>query len=117
MSSVFFCNSYCHDIIPKLYSRMLCAPFEKRPVVYTLHIRRNAVTERRVRYRGHLLLLLWFDRFSCFAIYLNFGVQFGLQLMYELCVDPITCGPVVELLRGEKYEFFSKVCLPFPWLD
>lgn len=31
--------------------------------------------------------------------------------MYELCVDPITCGPVVELLRGEKYEFFSKVCI------
>jgi len=38
-----------------------------------------------------------------------------LQLMYELCVDPITCGPVVELLRGEKFEFFSKVCIS--WLD
>jgi nuclear pore complex protein Nup205 len=37
--------------------------------------------------------------------------------MYELCVDPITCGPVVELLRGEKYEFFSKVCYLAFWLD
>ncbi|KAG0620095.1 hypothetical protein M758_4G188900 [Ceratodon purpureus] len=45
--------------------------------------------------------------------------ELGFQLMYELCVDPITCGPVVELLRGEKYEFFSKhldtfVCEPLP---
>lgn len=43
-------------------------------------------------------------------MYLIDVVQFELQLMYELCVDPITCGPVVELLRSEKYEFFSKVC-------
>jgi nuclear pore complex protein Nup205 len=45
--------------------------------------------------------------------------ELGFQLMYELCVDPITCGPMVELLRGEKYEFFSKhldnfVCKPLP---
>lgn len=45
--------------------------------------------------------------------------ELGFQLMYELCVDPITCGPVVELLRSEKYEFFSKhlntfVCEPLP---
>lgn len=50
----------------------------------------------------------------------NAGIhELGFQLMYELCVDPITCGPMVELLRGEKYEFFSKhldnfVCKPLP---
>jgi nuclear pore complex protein Nup205 len=37
--------------------------------------------------------------------------ELGFQLMYELCVDPVTCGPMVELLWGEKYEFFSKVHL------
>jgi hypothetical protein len=45
--------------------------------------------------------------------------ELGFQLMYELCVDPVTCGPMVELLWGEKYEFFSKhldtfVCEPLP---
>jgi nuclear pore complex protein Nup205 len=38
-------------------------------------------------------------------------IQSLLQLMYELCVDPVTCGPMVELLWGEKYEFFAKVHL------
>ncbi|GBG63334.1 hypothetical protein CBR_g37692 [Chara braunii] len=45
--------------------------------------------------------------------------EFGFQLMYELCVDPLTCGPTIELLRNKKYEFFSKhlltkACEPLP---
>jgi nuclear pore complex protein Nup205 len=35
--------------------------------------------------------------------------EFGFQLMYELAVDPVTRGPVVELLGRPKYDFFSKV--------
>ncbi|GJN19280.1 hypothetical protein PR202_gb06537 [Eleusine coracana subsp. coracana] len=31
-----------------------------------------------------------------------------LQLLYELCLDPLTCGPVMDLLSTKKYLFFSK---------
>ncbi|CAD6247641.1 unnamed protein product [Miscanthus lutarioriparius] len=31
-----------------------------------------------------------------------------LQLLYELCLDPLTCGPVMDLLSTKKYQFFSK---------
>ncbi|GAQ82869.1 nuclear pore complex protein Nup205 [Klebsormidium nitens] len=34
--------------------------------------------------------------------------EFGFQLMYELAVDPVVRGPVIELLGRPKYEFFSK---------
>nr|PNR28894.1 hypothetical protein PHYPA_027586 [Physcomitrium patens] len=30
------------------------------------------------------------------------------QLLYELCVDSITCGPMVDLLRHGKYDFLPK---------
>lgn len=34
--------------------------------------------------------------------------EFGFQLLYELCVDSVTGAAMVDLLRSEKYEFFSK---------
>jgi nuclear pore complex protein Nup205 len=34
--------------------------------------------------------------------------EFGFQLLYELCLDPLTCGPVMDLLSTTKYQFFSK---------
>ncbi|GLJ05177.1 hypothetical protein SUGI_0012850 [Cryptomeria japonica] len=45
--------------------------------------------------------------------------EFGFQLIYEVCVDGLTGGPMIELLRGEKYEFFMKhldtfLCSPLP---
>ncbi|TVU02504.1 hypothetical protein EJB05_51989 [Eragrostis curvula] len=34
--------------------------------------------------------------------------EFSFQLLYELCLDPLTCGPVMDLLSAKKYQFFSK---------
>ncbi|KAJ4958575.1 hypothetical protein NE237_025686 [Protea cynaroides] len=34
--------------------------------------------------------------------------EFGLQLLYELCLDPLTCGPTMDLLSNKKYQFFVK---------
>nr|CAB3449258.1 unnamed protein product [Digitaria exilis] len=34
--------------------------------------------------------------------------EFSFQLLYELCLDPLTCGPVMDLLSSKKYQFFSK---------
>ncbi|GAB4828290.1 hypothetical protein Ancab_035204 [Ancistrocladus abbreviatus] len=34
--------------------------------------------------------------------------EFGFQLLYELCVDPFTCGPIMDLLSSKKYHFFVK---------
>ncbi|WVZ77434.1 hypothetical protein U9M48_025299 [Paspalum notatum var. saurae] len=34
--------------------------------------------------------------------------EFSFQLLYELCLDPSTCGPVMDLLSTKKYQFFSK---------
>lgn len=34
--------------------------------------------------------------------------EFGFQLLYELCLDPLTCGPVMDLLSNKKYQFFVK---------
>ncbi|KAE8668521.1 NUP205 protein [Hibiscus syriacus] len=34
--------------------------------------------------------------------------EFGFQLLYELCVDPLTCGPTMDLLSNKKYHFFVK---------
>lgn len=34
--------------------------------------------------------------------------EFGFQLLYELCLDPLTSGPVVDLLSNKKYYFFVK---------
>ncbi|PUZ74590.1 hypothetical protein GQ55_1G077200 [Panicum hallii var. hallii] len=34
--------------------------------------------------------------------------EFSFQLLYELCLDPLTCGPVMDLLSTKKYQFFSK---------
>lgn len=34
--------------------------------------------------------------------------EFGFQLLYELCVDPLTCGPTMDLLSTKKYQFFVK---------
>ncbi|CAK7343274.1 unnamed protein product [Dovyalis caffra] len=34
--------------------------------------------------------------------------EFGFQLLYELCVDPLTCGPTMDLLSKKKYQFFVK---------
>ncbi|KAM6580187.1 hypothetical protein CsatA_003961 [Cannabis sativa] len=34
--------------------------------------------------------------------------EFGFQLLYELCLDPLTCGPIMDLLSTKKYQFFVK---------
>ncbi|XP_022143113.1 nuclear pore complex protein NUP205 [Momordica charantia] len=34
--------------------------------------------------------------------------EFGFQLLYELCLDPLTSGPVMDLLSNKKYYFFIK---------
>ncbi|THU61042.1 hypothetical protein C4D60_Mb07t19100 [Musa balbisiana] len=34
--------------------------------------------------------------------------EFGFQLLYELCLDPLTGGPTMDLLSTKKYQFFSK---------
>lgn len=34
--------------------------------------------------------------------------EFGFQLLYELSVDPLTCGPIMDLLSKKKYQFFVK---------
>ncbi|KAI5665252.1 hypothetical protein M9H77_24575 [Catharanthus roseus] len=34
--------------------------------------------------------------------------EFGFQLLYELCVDPLTSGPTMDLLSTKKYHFFVK---------
>lgn len=34
--------------------------------------------------------------------------EFGFQLLYELCVDPLTSGPIMDLLSTKKYQFFLK---------
>ncbi|KAF9620486.1 hypothetical protein IFM89_013103 [Coptis chinensis] len=34
--------------------------------------------------------------------------EFGFQLIYKLCLDPLTCGPTVDLLSNRKYQFFLK---------
>nr|GMD42556.1 nuclear pore complex protein NUP205 isoform X1 [Ipomoea batatas]GMD45692.1 nuclear pore complex protein NUP205 isoform X1 [Ipomoea batatas]GMD47189.1 nuclear pore complex protein NUP205 isoform X1 [Ipomoea batatas] len=35
--------------------------------------------------------------------------EFGFQLLYELCIDPLTCGPIMDLLSTKRYQFFIKV--------
>ncbi|KAL6006312.1 hypothetical protein ACLOJK_040359 [Asimina triloba] len=32
--------------------------------------------------------------------------EFSFQLLYELCLDPLTCGPTMDLLSVRKYQFF-----------
>lgn len=34
--------------------------------------------------------------------------EFSFQLLYELCLDPLTCGPTMDLLSNKKYQFFVK---------
>ncbi|XP_052198623.1 nuclear pore complex protein NUP205 isoform X2 [Diospyros lotus] len=34
--------------------------------------------------------------------------EFGFQLLYELCLDPLTSGPTMDLLSSRKYQFFVK---------
>ncbi|XP_050365168.1 nuclear pore complex protein NUP205 isoform X2 [Argentina anserina] len=34
--------------------------------------------------------------------------EFGFQLLYKLCVDPLTCDPTMDLLSSKKYQFFVK---------
>ncbi|KAM7263304.1 hypothetical protein ACFE04_000987 [Oxalis oulophora] len=34
--------------------------------------------------------------------------EFGFQLLYELCLDPLTSGPTMDLLCTKKYQFFVK---------
>ncbi|XP_076958818.1 nuclear pore complex protein NUP205-like [Bidens hawaiensis] len=34
--------------------------------------------------------------------------EFGFQLLYELCSDPLTSGPTIDLLSTKKYQFFVK---------
>ncbi|KAG9451145.1 hypothetical protein H6P81_011110 [Aristolochia fimbriata] len=33
--------------------------------------------------------------------------EFGFQLLYELCLDPMTSGPTMDLLSTKRYYFFS----------
>ncbi|CAI8589519.1 unnamed protein product [Vicia faba] len=34
--------------------------------------------------------------------------EFGFQLLYELCIDPFTSVPTMDLLSNKKYRFFVK---------
>lgn len=34
--------------------------------------------------------------------------EFGLKLLYELCTDPLTSGPTMDLLSNKRYQFFLK---------
>ncbi|KAK1312026.1 hypothetical protein QJS10_CPA07g00690 [Acorus calamus] len=34
--------------------------------------------------------------------------EFGFQLLYELCCDPLTGGPMIDLLSTRKYRFFCQ---------
>ncbi|EXC04145.1 hypothetical protein L484_006623 [Morus notabilis] len=34
--------------------------------------------------------------------------EFGFQLLHELCLDPLTCGPAMDLLSNKKYRFFVR---------
>lgn len=34
--------------------------------------------------------------------------EFGFQLLYELCLDPLTCSPTMDLLSTKKYQFYVK---------
>ncbi|CAH9088046.1 unnamed protein product [Cuscuta europaea] len=34
--------------------------------------------------------------------------EFGFQLLYEMSVDPLTCGPIMDLLSTKRYQFFIK---------
>ncbi|XP_004515149.1 nuclear pore complex protein NUP205 isoform X2 [Cicer arietinum] len=34
--------------------------------------------------------------------------EFGFQLLYELCTDPLTSVPTMDLLSNKKYQFFVK---------
>lgn len=34
--------------------------------------------------------------------------EFGFQLLYELCVDPLTSAPTMDLMCTKKYHFFVK---------
>ncbi|BBH08489.1 Protein of unknown function D [Prunus dulcis] len=34
--------------------------------------------------------------------------EFGFKLLYELCLDPLTGGPTMDLLSSKKYQFFVK---------
>ncbi|XAR66900.1 hypothetical protein NMG60_11013275 [Bertholletia excelsa] len=34
--------------------------------------------------------------------------EFGFQLLYELCSDPLTSGPTMDLLSNKRYQFFVK---------
>ncbi|XP_031385732.1 nuclear pore complex protein NUP205 isoform X2 [Punica granatum] len=57
--------------------------------------------------------------FSCLKIILDFLEklakpevnallhEFGFQLLYELCLDPLTSGPIMDLLSTKKYQFFA----------
>lgn len=35
-------------------------------------------------------------------------LEFGFQLVYELCSDPLTSGPIMDLLSNKRYQFFVK---------
>ncbi|XP_044463911.1 nuclear pore complex protein NUP205 isoform X2 [Mangifera indica] len=34
--------------------------------------------------------------------------EFGFQLLYDLCLDPLTCAPTMDMLSNRKYQFFVK---------
>ncbi|XP_009364040.2 nuclear pore complex protein NUP205 [Pyrus x bretschneideri] len=34
--------------------------------------------------------------------------EFGFKLLYELCLDPLTGGPTMDLLSSKKYQFFIR---------
>lgn len=38
-------------------------------------------------------------------------IGYYMQLLYELCTDPLTCNPMMDLLSTKKYWFFVQVRL------
>lgn len=53
---------------------------------------------------AHISLFVWIFPTVCLREFLDY-----LQLLYELCLDPLTGGPTMDLLSSKKYQFFVKV--------
>ncbi|KAH9317382.1 hypothetical protein KI387_019151, partial [Taxus chinensis] len=100
-----------------------------RVILHILEMLSNADANAVLHEFGFQVLLcplVWMSVYPSFMLYFQHSVSkpdlvslFGLQLIYELCVDALTGGPMIDLLRSEKYEFFMKhldtfTCSPLP---
>lgn len=54
-------------------------------------------------------LLMWILWMTSPYIFVCLKYSRLLQLLYELCMDPLTSSPIMDLLCTKKYQFFLKV--------